>query len=131
VSTTPPPLEELELICLLADHPGLAATAEESGVLSLLTDARLRDMYSASRAGQSLLELAPLHLPMPSAQAVIAARYATHPDPARHLAQMVAGLRVHQQQIRVPELQRQLAEARRRGDSELARRLFDEIVNRK
>ncbi len=127
---TPPP-DELDLLCLLSDHPGLAATAEESGVLSLLTDARLRDMYSASRAGQSLLELAPLHLPVPSAQAVIAARFSKDPDPARHLDRMVAGLRTRQESLKVPELQRRLADARRSGDNELVRRLVNEIVNRK
>jgi DNA primase len=127
----PPPTDELDLLCLLADHPGLAATAEESGVLSLLTDERLRDMYSASRAGQSLLELAPLRLPMPSAQAVIAARFASDPDPARHLEKMVAGLRARQQALHAAELHRRLSDARRSGDRELERRIANEIVNRK
>ncbi|MCA9680468.1 MAG: DNA primase [Kofleriaceae bacterium] len=124
----PPPTEELDLLALLADHPGLGATSEESGVLSLLTDERLRDMYSASRAGQSLVELAPQRLSTPSAQAVLSARFAKHPDPARLLDQMVANLRLRQGRLETAELQRRLADAQRRGDTDLARRLASQIV---
>ena len=60
VPALPVPMEELEVISLLADHPSLIATVEADKAFWLLTDARLRDMYSAARAGQSFLELAPV-----------------------------------------------------------------------
>jgi DNA primase len=129
----PPAPEEIELVALLIDHPSLAASAEEYGVLSLLTDARLRDMYSASLAppqgsGQSLVELAPQRLPPSTAQLVLAGRYASLADPARHLDQMVANLRVKSTRSATSDLLRRLAEARRSGDRELERRLAVEIV---
>jgi hypothetical protein len=127
----PPPTEELELIALLADHPSLQATAEQLGVFSLLTDGRLRDMYSAARTGRRLVELAPLSLPPASAELVLSAKYAAYPDPRQQLELMVAGFR-RKYASRLPELHRQLAEAKHRGDHELARRISLEIVsNRK
>jgi DNA primase len=124
----PPPSEEVDLVSLLADHPSLLASAEEHGVLSLLTDARLRDMYSASLVGQSLVEQAPLVLSPPVAQAVLAGRYSKHPDPARQLAQMIANLRLRSAELAKKDLERRLAEARRAGDRELERSLAREIV---
>jgi DNA primase len=126
-----PPLEEIEVISILTDHPSLLASAQEHGVLSLLTDARLRDMYSASLAGQSLVEQAPLRLPPSSAQAVLSGRFSQHPDPARHLSQMVANLRMRSAEIAKKDLERRLAEARRVGDRELERKLAAESLKRK
>jgi len=123
-----PPSEEVDLVALLADHPSLLASAEEHGVLSLLTDARLRDMYSASLVGQSLVEQAPIVLPPPVAQAVLAGRYSNHQDPARQLAHMVANLRLRGAALANKDLERRLAEARRSGDRELERSLVREIV---
>ena len=125
----PPPNEEIEVLSLLADHPSLLPSAEEHGVLSLLTDARLRDMYSASLSqGHSLVEQAPLLLPPSVAQSVLAGRYAKHPDPARVLAQMIANLELRTRELAKKDLERRLAEARRSGDRELERRLVREIV---
>ena len=96
-----------------------------------MTDGRLRDMYSAARTGQPLVELAPSNLPLASAQIVLSAKYAAESEPARQLELMVAGFR-RKYSSRLPELQQELAEAKRRGDTELARRLSIEIVsNRK
>jgi DNA primase len=124
----PPPEEEVTLMALLADHPALLASAEEHGVLSLLTDARLRDMYSASVAGQSLMEQAPLRLPPSVAHVVLAGRYAQHPDPSRQLLALVDNLRLRTERLSTPELFRRLADARRSGDRDLERRLAAEIV---
>jgi DNA primase len=119
----PVPPDEIELIALLADHPTLSGSAEEYGVLSLLTDSRLRDMYSASLAGPTLAEQAPQCLPPPIAQLVLAGRYAAHADPARHLSQMVANLRRRGTIAAKTDLMRRISEATRAGDRELARRL--------
>jgi DNA primase len=124
----PPPTNELEVLALLADHPSLLPSTQEHGVLSLLTDDRLRDMYSASLAGQSLVEQAPLRLPPASAQAVLSGRFSQHPDPAGLLAQMVANLRLRSARMTEPELYRRLEEARRAGDRELQRRISAEIL---
>jgi hypothetical protein len=72
-----------------------------------------------------------LSLPPASAELVLSAKYAASDDPRRQLELMVEGFR-HKQASRLPELQRQLTDAKRRGDSELARRISLEIVsNRK
>ncbi len=127
----PPPTDELDMMALLADHPALQATAETLGVFSLLTDARLRDMYSAARTGRRLVELAPVCLPPASAEHVLSAKYASYTEPDRQLQLMVDGFK-QKYASRLPELHRQLTEAKRRGDSELARRISIEIVsNRK
>jgi hypothetical protein len=129
----PPDHEELQLISLLTDHPSLLASAQEHGVLSLLTDERLRAMYSASlQAGTSFHELAPDRLTPPIAQLVLSGRYSQHPDPARLLAQMVASLRKRDVELARRDLERRLADARRSGDRELERRLTAEVIsNRK
>ncbi|MBL9017096.1 MAG: DNA primase, partial [Myxococcales bacterium] len=83
------PLWELEVICLLADHPSLIATSEADKAFWLLTDTRLRDMYSAARDGRSLLELAPVSLPKSSAELVLSGKYAEEKDPRVKLAEKV------------------------------------------
>ncbi|HTJ47009.1 MAG TPA: DNA primase [Kofleriaceae bacterium] len=125
----PPPTHELELIALLADHPALQATAEQLGVFSLLTDGRLRDMYSAARTGRRLVELAPVSLPPSSAELVLSAKYAAETDPSRCLEQMALHLRARGQSVGLVLLKQRLAEAQRAGDRELARRLANEIVS--
>jgi DNA primase len=123
----PPPMEELELITLLADHPVLIATVEADKAFWLLTDDRLRAMYSAARAGQSLLELAPVQLPPTTAKHVLSGKYASK-DPSSSLAAMTRNLEARQVQVDRMEMTRNLADAKRRGDHDLARQLTQELV---
>ncbi len=83
-----PPRYELDLIALLADHPNLVNIAEQMAVDSLLTDSRLRDMYSAAREGRPLLSAAPDDAPEITTH-VMAGSFAKVPDPARTLEEMV------------------------------------------
>jgi hypothetical protein len=141
--------DELELIALLADHPSLIATAEADKAFCLLTDTRLRDMYSAAREGQSILELAPQRLPSDAAAHVLSGTY-SQKDPMKVLAAMVSNLehrRAVADRVRLGKqlaqsgqrnehetarLLAQLAVAKRTGDRELEARLADEIAsNRK
>jgi DNA primase len=119
----PPPTEELELIALLADHPALIATDEAYKAFCLLTDERLRDMYSAARGGQSFLELAPVQLPPPTAKHVLSGKYASAKDPVSSLTELMRNLEFRKQRVDQRDLGRQLAEAKRRGDHDLARQL--------
>jgi len=118
----PPPMEELELVMLLADHPVLIATAEADKAFWLLTDDRLRAMYSAARDGESFLELAPVHLPPSTAKLVLSGKYASK-DPPSSLAAMTRNLEARKANVSRMELKKNLADARRRGDHELARQL--------
>jgi len=120
-------MEELELVMLLADHPHLIATAEADKAFWLLTDERLRAMYSAARTGQSLLELAPVHLPSTTAQHVLTGKYASK-DSTSALAAMTKNLEARQVTVRLMDINKQLADAKRRGDTELARSLINELV---
>jgi DNA primase len=119
----PPPTEELELIALLADHPALIATAEADKAFWLLTDARLRDMYSRAREGQSFLELAPVQLSPPLAKHVLSGKYANAKDPASSLAAMTRNLDARKAGVGLVNLKNSLVDARRRGDHDLARML--------
>src|SRR5262249_14278480 len=129
-SVAPPPMEELELITLLADHPALIATAEADKAFWLLTDARLRDMYSAARDGQSFLELAPAQLSPPTAQLVLSGKYASN-DPSSSpplLAEVTRNLEVRDANANRMKMAKVFADARRRGDHDLARQLAQENV---
>lgn len=121
--STPPPIEEVELMTLLVDHPSLIATAEADRAFWLLTDARLRDMYSAARDGRSLLELVPVQLPPLTAQQVLSGKYAEAKDPRAALAAMTRSLELQKLETEVAELKHKLADAQRRGDRETASRL--------
>ena len=123
VQVAPPPTEELELIAVLADHPVLIATAEADKAFCLLTDGRLRAMYSAARGGQSFLELAPVQLPPPTAKHVLSGKYASAKDPASSLAELTRNLELRNEQVARMDLIKRLAEAKRRGDHDLAREL--------
>jgi DNA primase len=131
-SSAGPPLRELDdelaVIALLADHPRLLATAEANGLFSLLTDVRLRDMYSAALRGASLVELAPDALPLPAAKKVLEARYATAEHPERQLLSMLEGLRTARHLRRSHELRRLIHEATRRGAQDEIRRLHAELT---
>jgi hypothetical protein len=115
-------MDELELIALLADHPVLIATDEADKAFWLLTDDRLRAMYSAARDGASFLELAPVHLPPSTAKLVLSGKYASK-DPPSSLAAMTRNLEARKVNVGRMELLKTLADARRRGDHELARHL--------
>ena len=146
-----PPIEEVEVITLLTDHPALIASPEADKAFWLLTDETLRAMYSAARDGQSFLELAPVQLPPPTAKLVLSGKYSDHKDPRGQLVAMTQGLEQRKQALETAGLQKhlaaakrgtvdkelvrlqaRLAEAQRRGDRELADRLAGEISsNRK
>ena len=117
------PMAEVELIALLADHPSLIATGEADKAFWLLTDARLRDMYSRAREGQSLHELAPVNVPPPTAVVLLSGRYAESKDPRAELARMVANLEIRKAEVERGELMRGLAAAKRGGDRERQRAL--------
>ena len=119
----PPPMDEVEVIALLADHPVLIATVEADKAFWLLTDARLRAMYSAARDGQSFLELASAQLPPPTAKHVLSGKYASAKDPPSSLAAMTQNLEARKLGAGRIELKKSLADARRRGDHALAREL--------
>jgi DNA primase len=117
-----PPIEEVEVIALLADHPSLVATVEADKAFWLLTDARLRDMYSAARErGQSLIELAPVQLPQPTAVIVLSGKYAAAKDPRAELVGQLHNLEHRKAELEQVEVQQGLAQARRRGDNHKAR----------
>lgn len=117
-----PPIEEVEVIALLADHPSLVATAEADKAFWLLTDARLRDMYSAARErGKSLIELAPVQLPQPTAVLVLSGKYAESKDPRAELLGQTRNLEHRRADLDQAEVQQGLAQARRRGDNHRAR----------
>jgi hypothetical protein len=117
------------VLALLADHPNLIPTADSLGVFSLLTDARLRDMYSASREGQPFTELAPAHLPPLHAELVLSAKYVAETDPHLRLTAMTSGLKRRAEHERLKQLHARMTEAQRHGDRDLARSLFAEIVS--
>ena len=111
------------MITLLADHPSLIATAEADKAFWLLTDDRLRAMYSAARAGQSFHELAPVHLPTTTAEHVLSGKYAEAKDPRAALIAMTGNLEVRKTQVGRNELEKTLADAKRKGNREHARLL--------
>lgn len=114
--------EELEVISLLADHPSLIASPEGDKAYWLLTDARLRDMYSAARDGRSLVDLAPEQLPSQAANHVLSGTYAETKDPRGQLLAMADQLAIRKSKIDSATLQKSLNEAQRRGgDRDLLR----------
>ena len=123
VPALPVPMEELEVISLLADHPSLIATVEADKAFWLLTDARLRDMYSAARAGQSFLELAPVQLPPTTAEHVLSGKYAEAKDPRATLMAMTRNLEVRAAKASVTEVGTRMGEAGRSGDRDRTRLL--------
>jgi DNA primase len=120
----PVPPEEIELIALLADHPTLCGSAEEYGVLSLLTDARLRDMYSAAHAGRDLVACAPSELSDLVAREVMAGQFRTLPNPRETLIDAVRTVSRVRLEAEARELDRQVQEAKRRGDNTLLMELL-------
>jgi len=127
-SGKPPPTEEVEVLTLLADHPSLIASADADKAFWLLTDARLRDMYSAARDGLSFSELAS-RLPTESAKLVLSAKYVESKNPEAQLASMVGGLAERKAARERAELLNSLSDAHRRGDRELARQLAQQATS--
>ena len=123
-----PPDKEVQLLAILADHPDLMATAEENDVFSLLTDARLRDMYCAARQGSPILSAAPDDVSPFIAKKVFSGAYADVKDPSHSLLEVAAYLRRENQRRRLADLSRQAQEANRRGDADLARQLTQELL---
>jgi len=112
---------EVEVITLLTDHPRLLTTPDADRVSSLLTDTRLRAMYSAARAGQSFLELAPMLSPA-TAQHVLSGKYAEHKDPASQLSALLGNLEQRQRMLAQKGLEKSLVAAQRGGsDKDLVR----------
>jgi DNA primase len=121
------PHAELDILALLADHPSLFPSAEELEVFSLLTDVRLRDMYSAARSGQPMLS-SESNLSPDIVEQVFSGMHRAIEKPEQTLSERVATLKRTQGRERLKELQREAEMARRRGDGETARRLVSEIL---
>jgi DNA primase len=124
----PPPRGELEIVAILADHPKLQESADRLDVLSLLTHATLRDMYSAAREGHTVLSALPDDAHPDIAKHVFAGAYASLNDPEATLEQAVQRLRTVNQNAELAELQVRAVDAGRRGDVEEQRQLLKEIV---
>jgi hypothetical protein len=124
-----PPAEEVEVLALLADHPALIATAEADKAFWLLTDARLQAMYSAARAGTSLLELVGRtdlpagQLPPPTIVHLLSGKYVDSRDPRAELIAMTRNLEVRKSDAGLVELKKHLVLAQRSGDRERERLL--------
>jgi len=89
-----------------------------------LTDARLRDMYSAARErGQSLIELAPVQLPQSTAVMLLSGKYAESKDPRAELVGQIQNLERRRSDVEVAQVQQGLEQARQRGDTNKARLL--------
>ena len=125
---TVPPTEEVEVIALLSDHPSLIATAEADKAFWLLTDARLRDMYSAARDGQPLHEHAPVLLPKSTAERVMSGKYADSKDPRADLINMTTNLALRAGKAPLHDTLSQLKDAERRGEKDRARLLTQLLV---
>lgn len=126
----PPPLShELKLLALMADHPSLLATTQANKAFSLLTDDRLRDMYSAALAGASLAELAADRLPPDAVTDLLSGTYLQHPKPEAVLDAKLRELQIVATTRRKNELERQLAQAKKLGDTDRVLSLTLEVMN--
>jgi hypothetical protein len=114
---------ELKVFEILEDHPDLLAEAEELGIRSLLTDARLRDMYSRRLAGQSFLDAAPQELKDLVASRLLEAHYAQLENPRRVLLETIRILKSERLERDLDQIKVAIKDAARRGDSTLAREL--------
>src|SRR5690606_23241152 len=110
-----PPDLEVRTLAILVDHPGLLQVAEDRDLLSLLTDSRLRDMYSAARDGQAMWWSSPT-ADRPMTEKLLAGDYAKVTDPAHSLEDAIASLRRARVVHRRAELQGEIEQAQRRGD---------------
>jgi DNA primase len=125
----PLPAHEIELLALVADHPTLLATPQANKAFSLLTDDRLRDMYSAARAGASLAVLAPDRLPPGRGRGDPRRKLRSVAQARSLLDAKVWELEIAAKKQRSLELDRQLADAKQRGDADAISRLVLEVMN--
>jgi DNA primase len=119
----PPPPAEVNVLAILSDHPDLLDEAEQLGIRSLLTDARLRDIYSRRLSGQSFLDAAPSELSDLVARKVLSGEYAAVSSPRRTLHEAVRTLRSELLEREQERLRRSIQDAQRRGDTALVREL--------
>lgn len=129
-SAGPPPREELAVLQILADHPRVLDEAERLGVFSLLTDRRLRDMYSAARAGAPVLSALSEDASGEIATRVLAGDYATLADPEQTLREAVANIRRirRRNELRRRHEQHTREADRQKGDPHRERELVREIL---
>jgi DNA primase len=119
----PPPMLELKVFEILEDHPDLVAEAEGLGIRSLLTDERLRDMYSRRLAGQSFLDAAPQDIRHLVAARLLEGHYAGLDNPRRVLVETIRILESERLARDLDQINVAIKDAARRGDSTLAREL--------
>jgi len=119
----PPPSEEVEVIALLVDHPDLIATADADRAFWLLTDGRLRAMYSGAREGKSVHDLALEQLPPAMVPQVLSGRYEGHKDARAELLSKVRNLESRRDAIGRSQLRQSLGDAQRSGNRDKARLL--------
>jgi DNA primase len=122
ISPRLPPTEEMDLLAYLAEFPDLYPIAEELDVLSLLTDSRLRDMYSAASGGRSIWSSTPEISPEIAAHVLSGAKRAVA-NPERALRESAGNLKTRRDKEARHRLLRQLEQAERRRDDELTREL--------
>ncbi len=94
---------------------------------SLLTDDRLRDIYSAALHGTSFLDAVPpdsREIGDLVAREVCSGAYAKITDPRRTLRETVRNLQSKSLQSDLERIDRDLKDADRRGDNALAKQLF-------
>jgi DNA primase len=121
--TAPPSADEIEVMSLLSDYPELIGSTEGDKAFWLLTDERLRAMYSGARAGKSVADLAFEQLPPELVPQVLSRRYADHKDPPGELAKKVANLGARKAEIERTRLMRGISDATRGGNRDKARLL--------
>ena len=106
-----PPMEEVEVLAVLADHPPLIASADADKAFWLLTDETLHAMYRRAREGTPFSELVQ-DLPPSIAKHVLSGKYADHKDPRGQLVAMIAGLEQRKASLERSDLARVLADAK-------------------
>src|SRR5207245_715487 len=97
----------------------------------LLTDDRLRAMYSAARAGRALVDVAHEHLPSEAVKNVLSGNYSQHPNAGAQLAAMVSGLERRRSGLDQAAIAKMLAVARQRNDRQMERLLAQLAVAEK
>jgi hypothetical protein len=111
------------MMALMADHPELIATPEAHKAFCLLTDDRLRDMYSAAREGQTLAELIANPAVIPPSKLELVTRQIEAKDPRKQLTSMIENLESQRQELAHRDLRKSLSSAGRGNDRELQREL--------
>lgn len=130
-SRGPVPTGELKILAILADHPNLMEAAEEHKVFSLLTDGRLRDMYSAQREGRPMLDALPADADPKIAEQLLEGAFANVEKPEETLKNACKELQSQRQLAEDKQLRSEAEAARRRGDLEREREIFRQIVTRR